>query len=336
MKSAYPFSLLTGGNDMQATRVITMNKESFVGAGPHGDTAKWDISRIPAQVGRIAVVTGANSGIGFATSKALAMKGAEVVLACRTPTKAHKAMAEIRKCCPEAKLHFLALDLGSLSSVADFGSQFKNEFTSLDMLINNAGIMIPPYGKTADGFETQFGTNHLGHFALTGHLLPVLKTTPKARVVTVSSIAHRTGRINYKDLHSEKSYIAWGAYSQSKLANLLFSYELQRRFEAHGIDTQSLAAHPGCTNTELGRHMDKLSFIARLFLRQTPLMGALPTLRAATEPEALGGQFYGPEGFLTMAGHPIQEKSSKRSRNEKAGSELWVLSEELSGICYDF
>jgi NAD(P)-dependent dehydrogenase (short-subunit alcohol dehydrogenase family) len=242
----------------------------------------WTAEQLGDQTGRIAVVTGSNSGIGFETARILAAKGATVVMACRNLEKANPKADEIRRAHPEADVEVMELDLSDLESVQRFTDAFRARHSRLDLLINNAGIMVPPYGKTAQGFETQFGVNHLGHFALTGSLLDLVVQTPGSRIVTVSSVAHQLGAIHFSDLNWEKGYKAQAAYGQSKLANLLFTYELQRRLAAAGKDTLAVAAHPGWTETNLQEHAKAVKFMNR-FLGQEPLMGALPTLYAATE-----------------------------------------------------
>jgi NAD(P)-dependent dehydrogenase (short-subunit alcohol dehydrogenase family) len=223
------------------------------------------------------------------------------------------------------------LDLADLSSVKNFANTFLAEHDQLDVLINNAGVMAVPYRKTADGFEMQFGTNHLGHFALTGLLIDLLKVTPNSRVVTVSSIAHLLGKINFDDLNSEQSYQKWSAYGQSKLANLLFAYELQRRSAKSNGNPISIAAHPGYAATNLQNSSSFFSFANKL-VAQSPEMGALPTIYAATSPEIQGGEFIGPDGFLGQRGYPHKTQSNKRSHNQETARRLWKVSEELTGV----
>jgi NAD(P)-dependent dehydrogenase (short-subunit alcohol dehydrogenase family) len=228
----------------------------------------------------------------------------------------------------------MQLDLGDLDSVHQFVENFRERYDRLDLLINNAGIMMPPYGKTAQGFETQFGVNHLGHFALTGRLLDLLLRTPHSRVVTVSSTSHRFGQIDFEDLHWEnKDYKRNAAYGQSKLANLLFTYELQRRLETAGKEMLSVAAHPGWTATNLQAHASGIRFFNRFFA-QDPPMGALPTLYAATGPDVSGGDYFGPGGFIEMRGHPKVVRSNDRSYDEEAAARLWEVSEDLTGVYY--
>ena len=281
--------------------------------------------------GRRVIVTGANSGIGFVTAKQLAKQGASVTLACRNEAEGRARADEIRAEVPNADLEVRRLDLGDLSSVRSFVAGYLADHDSLHLLINNAGIMVPPYGKTAQGFETQFGVNHLGHFALTGSLLDLITNTPGSRIVTVSSIAHYMGRIDFADLNWEKGYRAQAAYGQSKIANLLFTYELQRRLAAAGKDTIAVAAHPGWTETNLQEHAKGVKFLNR-FLAQEPLMGALPTLYAATEPGVNGAEYFGPNGFMEMNGSPKKVKSNKRSHDRNVAERLWNISEELTGV----
>jgi NAD(P)-dependent dehydrogenase (short-subunit alcohol dehydrogenase family) len=299
------------------------------------ENKRWTENDIPDLSGKVAIVTGANSGIGYETARALAHKGANVVLACRNLEKANKAAEQIRGKGPEGIADVMELDLGDLDSIHRFATAFRERFERLDLLINNAGIMMPPYGKTAQGFETQFGVNHLGHFALTGLLIDLVVQTPGSRVVTVSSTAHRFGSIDFDDLQwEEKEYRANPAYGQSKLANLLFTYELQRRFQAAGKGTLSVAAHPGWTETNLQQHSGTFSFLNRFFAQDAP-MGALPTLYAATGPDVAGGDYYGPAGFMEIRGHPKKVKSNGRSHDQVAADKLWEVSEELTNVTYN-
>ncbi|MGB5365007.1 MAG: SDR family NAD(P)-dependent oxidoreductase [Polyangiales bacterium] len=291
----------------------------------------WSAEALGDQSGRVAIVTGSNSGIGFETARVLAGKGATVVMACRNLEKANPKADEIRAAHPGADVKVMQLDLSDLGSVQRFAEAFRAKHSRLDLLINNAGIMVPPYGKTAQGFETQFGVNHLGHFALTGSLLDLITNTPGSRIVTISSIAHYMGRIDFADLNWEKGYRAQAAYGQSKIANLLFTYELQRRLAAAGKDTIAVAAHPGWTETNLQEHAKGVKFLNR-FLAQEPLMGALPTLYAATEPGVNGAEYFGPSGFMEMNGPPKKVKSNKRSHDRNVADRLWNVSEELTGV----
>jgi NAD(P)-dependent dehydrogenase (short-subunit alcohol dehydrogenase family) len=274
--------------------------------------------------------------------KALASKHAHVILACRNTEKGQVAKDQIGQHTPKASIEVMPLDLASLASVRQFAEAFQSNHGQLHILINNAGVMATPYRTTVDGFELQFGTNHLGHFALTGLLLDVLLKTPNSRVVSVSSMAEQMGRINFDDLLSEKSYERWTAYSQSKLANVLFAYELQRKLSAVSASTISLAVHPGVAATDLR---------VKLMTRETPLFhriqgyfweflsqsvekGALPQLYAATVPSVKGGEFYAPGGFLQRAGYPKKVRSSRRSYDEALAQQLWTVSEQLTGIAY--
>ena len=291
----------------------------------------WTAEQLPDQTGRVAIVTGANSGIGFETAKVLSEKGATVIMACRNLEKANPKADEISAAHSGSEVEVMELDLSDLDSVRQFANAFRTKYSRLDLLINNAGIMVPPYGKTAQGFETQFGVNHLGHFALTGSLLDLVVNTPGSRIVTVSSVAHLMGKIDFSDLNWEKGYKAQAAYGQSKLANLLFTYELQRRLAAAGKDTLAVAAHPGWTSTNLQEHAPSVKFMNRFFA-QEPSMGALPTLYAATEAKVRGAQYYGPSGFLEMNGPPKRVKSNRRSRDENVAERLWNISEDLTGV----
>ncbi|MEU5550335.1 SDR family NAD(P)-dependent oxidoreductase [Micromonospora sp. NPDC047793] len=292
---------------------------------------KWTTANIPDQRGRVAVVTGANTGLGYETAKALAARGASVVLAVRDVTKGQQAAAGIA-----GDVTVQALDLTSLDSVRSAAGELRSRLDRIDLLINNAGVMYTPKQTTRDGFELQFGTNHLGHFALTGLLLDLMRPVPGSRVVTVSSVGHRIrADIHFDDLHWERSYGRVAAYGQSKLANLLFTYELQRRLAPHGT-TVAVAAHPGMSSTELARNSPAalrlpLTWLAPL-ITQSPAMGALPTLRAATDPAVLGGQYYGPGGRNEVMGHPRLVTSSPKSYEVAVQKRLWAVSEDLTGV----
>ncbi len=296
---------------------------------------KWTTNDIPELTNKIAVVTGANSGIGYEAAKILALKNARVIMACRNLQKGEDAASQIQKDYPEAMISVEELDLGSQQSIRDFAENYLGENQRLDLLINNAGVMMPPYGKTSDGFELQFGTNHLGHFALTGLLLPMLIKTPGSRVVNVSSAAHKSGKINFDDLNSVVSYNKMKAYGQSKLANLLFTYELQRRFKAAGSESIATAAHPGWTETNLQRHAGGFKILNPVF-GQSGSMGALPTLRAACDPEASGSEYFGPAGFMEMKGYPVRVESNTRSHDQETAKRLWDVSEEMTGVKFKF
>jgi NAD(P)-dependent dehydrogenase (short-subunit alcohol dehydrogenase family) len=288
---------------------------------------KWTADDIPAQDGRTFVITGANSGIGLEAARALGAAGAHVVVACRDTSKGDHAVAEL-----EGDFDVRRLDLADLSSVRAFAAELDRD---VDVLIDNAGVMAVPRGQTADGFELQLGTNHLGHFALAGLLLPRIRD----RVVTISSQAHRTGRINFGDLQFERHYQRWIAYGQSKLANLLFMMELARRLDAAGSALRSVAAHPGYSATNLQSHtqsiQDQLMGIANWLIAQSAAMGALPTLYAATA-DLPGAAYVGPDGLFEQRGHPKLVDMSGAAKNADAARRLWEISEELTGVRYDF
>ncbi len=302
---------------------------------------KWTASDIPDQSDRIAVVTGANSGLGLVTARELARAGARIVIACRDTAKGDTAADEIRSDVPNAELDVAALDLADLSSVQAFAEQFAQKHQGLDLLVNNAGVMAPPYRKTADGFESQIGTNHLGHFALTGRLMGALRARPDARVVTVSSTAHRSGRIDFDELNGEHGYKRWRAYGQSKLANLLFCFELDRRVSAVGASVRSVAAHPGYSATNLqfagptALHERVIMAVTNRVIAQSADMGALPSLYAATVPDLPGGSFVGPDGFMQGRGHPKLVQASSAAYDEEAARRLWELSEKLTGVRFE-
>jgi NAD(P)-dependent dehydrogenase (short-subunit alcohol dehydrogenase family) len=265
----------------------------------------------------------------------LVARGADVVLACRDARKGEAAVERIRARSPSGTVSFEALDLADLASVAAFAERFSARRARLDLLINNAGVMIPPAGRTAQGFELQFGVNHLGHFALTGRLLPSLAATGGARVVNVASLAHRLGRIRFDDLQFERGYQPWPAYGQSKLANLLFTLSLQGAIEAAGLDLLAVAAHPGWTGTDLQRNSPLASRMGPL-LAMRPQQGALPTLRAATDPGARGADYFGPDGFQELRGHPVRVGRTKAALDVPTATRLWQESEALTGVRYDF
>jgi NAD(P)-dependent dehydrogenase (short-subunit alcohol dehydrogenase family) len=299
---------------------------------------KWTEHDIPEQKDRVAVVTGANSGLGFETARILALRGASVVLAVRDVGKGKQAAIRIAQSAPGADLAIQQLDLTSLESIRAAAAELRARHPKIDLLINNAGVMYPPRRTTRDGFELQFGTNHLGHFALTGLVLDLLLPVPGSRVVTVSSNGHRIrARIHFDDLQWERSYDRTAAYGQSKLANLMFTYELQRRLAARGT-TIAVAAHPGLANTDLVRNspaaLRLLAPVIAPLIAQTPAMGALPTLRAATDPGVLGGQYYGPDGPGQMSGCPRPVTSSAQSYDVAIQQRLWATSEELTGVTF--
>jgi NAD(P)-dependent dehydrogenase (short-subunit alcohol dehydrogenase family) len=311
--------------------------------------APWTTVDIPDQHGVTAVVTGSNSGIGFIAARELARAGATTVMACRNPQKASDAEAKLRADVPEADLTVLPLDLADLSSVRAFAADLGKRYDGLDLLVNNAGVMAIPHRTTADGFEMQLGTNHLGHFALTGLVLDQLRSRQHPRVVTISSGAHRRGSINFDDLQSERRYSTWGAYMQSKLANLLFMYELHRRTEAAGLALRSVGAHPGYASTNLqfvgpqmagnrlvGALSSGMMSIGNAILGQSDEMGALPTLYAATTPDLPGGSYVGPDGWMELHGHPTLVKSSRNARDPETARRLWEASEQLTDVHYQF
>ncbi|MGW0335827.1 oxidoreductase [Streptomyces sp. NPDC003011] len=301
----------------------------------------WSEKDIPDQSGRTAVVTGANSGIGYATARALARRGARVVLACRSEARGTEAGDRLSAEVPGAELEFLRVDLGDLASVREFADAFP--YDRLDLLVNNAGVMALPYGTTADGFETQFGVNHLGHFALTGLLLPALLATPGARIVTVSSPVHLLSAIDITDLNSERRYRRWTAYARSKTANLLFTHELARRLAAHGSDVVAAAAHPGYADTNLQttgprmagrRAAERLMEFGNRYLAQSAAAGALPTLYAATAPGVRPDSLTGPS-FAMWRGAPGVSWRAPWTRDDTAGERLWAASEQLTGVRYE-
>lgn len=300
--------------------------------------AKWTVADIGDQTGRVAVITGANTGLGYETAAALADRGAHVVLAVRNLDKGKDAAARITATRPQAEVGLQELDLTSLESVRAAADQLRSDHDRIDLLINNAGVMWTPKSTTKDGFELQFGTNHLGHFALTGLLLDRMLPVAGSRIVTVSSIGHRIlADIHFDDLQWERRYNRVAAYGQAKLANLLFTYELQRRLAPHGT-TIAAAAHPGTSRTELARNIPALLGpvfnVVEPFIAQDAATGALPTLRAATDPGVLGGQYFGPDGFGEMQGHPRVVASSPKSHDVERQHRLWAVSEELTGVVY--
>ena len=297
----------------------------------------WDARRIPDQTGRVAIVTGANSGLGLVTARELARAGAQVVLACRNLDKGRASLADVQRAATGPPPELEELDLASLESVRAFAERFRTSHGGLDLLINNAGVMAPPRGETADGFELQFGTNHLGHFALTGLLLPMMEGRDDARVVTLSSMAHRFGRIALDNLDGRRRYFRWRAYAQSKLANLLFALELDRRLRAAGSTVKSLAAHPGYAATNLQTAapplFDRLVMrVSNAVVAQSDEMGALPTLYAVTEPGLEGGTYVGPGGPGEARGHPTVVQPTRAARDEQTARRLWQVSEELTGV----
>ncbi len=295
--------------------------------------------------GQVVVITGANSGIGFEAARAMAARGATIVMACRNMTKGQQALARIRAATGTTAARVEELDLSRLTSVRAFAERVGQEHDHIDRLINNAGVMAIPYRRTEDGFEMQMGTNHFGHFALTGLLLDALLAAPSPRVVTVSSLAHWFGSIRLHDLHWERHYAKWPAYAQSKLANLLFAFELQRRLRAATSSALSVACHPGFASTNLqfvgpelegSKLMMTLMGLNNRYLAQSAAEGALPTLYAAWSPSVRGGDFVGPRGPLGVRGEPGPARASKRARDPELAVRLWAVSEELTGVTYRF
>jgi NAD(P)-dependent dehydrogenase (short-subunit alcohol dehydrogenase family) len=298
---------------------------------------KWTTARIPDQSGRVALVTGANSGLGLVTARELARAGARVVMACRNEEKGREAVRVMEARAPGADVELESLDLASLESVRALAERITDRHPAIDLLINNAGVMAPPRQETDDGFELQLGTNHFGHFALTGLLLDALDGQDDARVVTLSSGAHRGGRIAFGNLDGSRRYFRWSAYAQSKLANLMFALELDRRLRAAGSSVKSVAAHPGWSATNLQTSgPPKLDAVlmapVNRFYAQSDELGALCTLYAATEPGLEGGAYIGPDGAGEMRGYPTRVSPSKTARDEEQARRLWEVSEELTGV----
>ena len=305
---------------------------------------QWTTADMPDLTGKKVIVTGANSGVGYEAARAFAIKGAHVVFASRSQERAEAAVAKLRQQSPDVTVEIILLDLADLAAVHEFARSYNAHHDRLDILVNNAGIMAIPYRQTADGFEMQFGTNHLGHFALTGLLLEPILATEGARVVTVSSMLHRAGKINLDDLQGQQGYNKRAAYSQSKLANLLFAYELQRKLARAQQSAISVGAHPGYSATNLqhvGPNMEDsavqraMMSMSNTLFAQSSEMGALPTLYAATAPDVNGCDYIGPGGFMNMRGYPVKEVSSAASYDEAAARRLWDLSETLTGVRYE-
>jgi NAD(P)-dependent dehydrogenase (short-subunit alcohol dehydrogenase family) len=306
---------------------------------------QWISEHIPRVDGKTVLITGANSGLGFETAKLLATRGARLILAVRNCSRGEAAVARIREVAPNVRYELLPLDLADLVSIGRFAENVRAVHSRLNVLINNAGVMAIPRRSTVDGFEMQFGTNHLGHFALTGLLLPLLLRTPGARVVTLSSAIHMASRINFDDLQSLNQYSDWHAYGQSKLSNLLFAYELQRRFVDNLAEAMSMAVHPGYAATNLqivgpimaeSRMSQTVMRLGNRIAAQSAAMGALPTVYAATSPRVSGGDYIGPDGFLGLRGFPKKAQSSAASRDVETARKLWQISEELTGVWYAF
>jgi NAD(P)-dependent dehydrogenase (short-subunit alcohol dehydrogenase family) len=309
------------------------------------ESTNWTEENLPDLSGKTIIITGANSGTGFAATKFMSARGAVIIMACRNPVKANQALQNIKKDNPEAKLDFMRLDLSSLASIKQFSEEFKKKYTALDILINNAGMSQTPDIKTEDGFEMQMGVNHLGHFALTGHLMDRLVNTKDSRVVTMSSMNHEQGIMNFNNLFLEGEYHQMKAYEQSKLANLLFSYELSRRLTQAGVGVESIAAHPGFVNSNImkSNKYTKRSFvfnlmfnIFNLLLAMTPSMGSLGIMRAATDRTLKNGDYVGPTKIGGFRGLPKLLTSSERSYNEKDAKKLWQISEQYTGVTFVF
>jgi NAD(P)-dependent dehydrogenase (short-subunit alcohol dehydrogenase family) len=304
--------------------------------------AKWTAEQIPSQAGKTALVTGANSGIGYQAAVELARHGAHVLLGCRSVKKGEEALARLKAEVPGAQAELVELDMASLRSIRAFATAFVGSGAVLDLLINNAGVMaLPKREVTEDGFERQFGTNHLGHFALTGLLLPALEKAPAARVVTVASLAHRNGKIDFANLQSEKSYKPWDAYGESKLANILFAKELDRRAKAAGLRLVSVPVHPGVSVTNIFANGPGATGLkATVFKMLSPILmqpdtaGALPTLYAAAAPGLKGGEYIGPDGFMEMKGAPVVVQPKPKGQDMVVAKKLWEASEVATGVSY--
>lgn len=303
---------------------------------------KWRSYDIPDLSGRTIIVTGGNSGLGFEAVESFSTKGAQTILACRDEYSGESAKKEIQDKYPNAQINVMNLDLADLKSVHSFAMNFNEKYDKLDVLLNNAGIVCP-YKKTKDGFEIQMGTNHLGHFALTGLLLHLLKNTKGSRVVNVSSLGHKFGKMNFDNFMFEKGdYSIMKAYGKSKLSNLLFTYELQRRFEKYHLDCVAVAAHPGVAKSNLAKHVSKKLLykigmgVSNLIMSQSTSMGVLPEIRASVDPLVKGGDYFGPGGFQEWKGYPVKVKSNDASHDLKNAKELWNISEKLTKINYDF
>ena len=303
---------------------------------------KWNEEDIPDLSGKTIIVTGGNSGIGFEAVKSFSIKGAEIILACRNEQNGESAKKKILDEYPSAKINIMILDLADLKSIHSFAMKFDKQYLKVDVLLNNAGIVCP-YRKTKDGFEMQIGTNHLGHFALTGLLLHSLKNTKGSRVVNVSSLGHKFGKLDFDNFMFEKGgFTIMKAYGTSKLSNLLFTYELQRRFEKFNVNCIAVAAHPGVSKSNLSKYVTKKPLykigmaISNSIMSQNTSMGALPQVRASVDPLVEGGDYFGPGGFQEWKGYPVKVKSNDASYNLKNAKELWSISERLTKVNYDF
>ena len=303
---------------------------------------KWNFDDIPDLSGKTIIVTGGNSGLGFEAVKSLSVKGSETILACRSAKNGESAKKQILEEHPNAQINVMNLDLADLKSIHSFAMKFDAQYHKVDVLLNNAGI-ICPYKKTKDGFEIQIGTNHLGHFALTGLLLHCLKNTKGSRVINVSSLGHKFGKMIFDNFMFEKGdYSIMKAYGRSKLSNLLFTYELQRKFEKFNIDCIAVAAHPGVAKSNLAKYVTKKLLykigmaISSSIMSQNSSMGALPEIRASVDPLVKGGDYFGPGGFQEWRGYPVKVKSNNASHDLKNAEKLWEISEKLTKINYDF
>lgn len=296
--------------------------------------SKWNSDNIPNQQDKVIIITGATSGLGKEATKILSSKNATVIMAVRNTKKGEIVAQEIRETFSSAIIEVRKLELNSLKSIQIFAEGILSDYERLDILINNAGVMACPFSKTEDGFEIQMGVNHLGHFALTGHLMPLLKKTKSSRIVVTASAAHRQGNINFEDINWKKrDYSTIKAYGDSKLANLYFTYELARKFKGDADAPMVTVAHPGWTSTDLGRHSLLFRVLSPVF-SQDVKNGTLPTLRAAVDENSKSGDYYGPSGFMEAKGAPIIVKSNKMSHREDKAKKLWEMSEEMTGVRY--
>lgn len=298
------------------------------------ENKNWNTQNIPDQNGKVVIITGATSGLGKEAAKIFAQKNATVIMPVRNTEKAKSVREEIIKINANAKIDIRSLDLSSLNSIKSFAVEISKSYNQLDILINNAGIMYCPYSKTQDGFEMQMGTNHLGPYALTAQLMPLLMNTTNSRIVNTASLAHLTGNIDFEDINWEnRNYKTMQAYADSKIANLYFHYELAKKLERQKNAPLVIAAHPGWTKTELDRHIGIVGIISTI-IGQKVAMGVLPTLRAAIDPEANSGDYFGPDGFREMRGNPVKVKSNAMSLNAQKAEQLWTISEKITGIKY--
>lgn len=300
--------------------------------------SQFSISEVASQVGRIALVTGANTGLGYETAKGLASTGMKVVMACRDIEKADEAKAKILKVHPQSDIVVMIVDLSKMQSVREFAGNYLNLYNRLDILVNNAGIMVPPYSKTEDGLESQMAVNYFSHFLLTGQLFKIISNTAGSRIVTLASNAHKKAKINFDDLNWEKGYKPLKAYGQSKLACLIFAFELNRRIKNRNLRTLSVAAHPGLSITELVRHFPKWLLLLGKpitgLITHTPDKGAIPTLYAALGNDVQGGEYFGPQGYAEWTGKPGRAKSFPQSHDLSTAEKLWKLSEQITGVSF--